>query len=104
MPPFKKQKEDMTLPERREMIDWLKNEIRQFKEDIALHPTVEALRLHLLQHEVKLAWLEGEDKKAFFRNARLLAEKVQRPDYPYSIKTWYEDDFRKLVEEYGDEQ
>lgn len=65
MPPFKKQKEDMTLPERREMIDWLKDEIRQFKEDIALHPTVEALRLHLLQHEVKLAWLEGEDKKPF---------------------------------------
>lgn len=42
------------------------------------------------------------DRQAFLRYAHELSIKVQEDDYPYSIKTWYEDDFVHLLEDYGD--
>lgn len=48
--------------------------------------------------------LRATDERAFWEYANQLSVSVKSPDYPYSIKTWYEDEFLPFLKEMRDEQ
>ncbi len=96
--------EKMTLPEWHQTLADLQQIIRLIEDIAAQNPEDNLIRITLKRALNILKIIKAADQKAFLRYAKELGAKVQQADYPHSIKTWYEDDFIHLLEEYGDEQ
>lgn len=96
--------EKMTLPEWHETLADLQQVIRMVEEIAQRNPESSLIKNVLKRALNILEKVKVADQKVFLRYAKELGAKVQQPDYPHSIKAWYEDDFVHLLEEYGDEQ
>lgn len=94
----------MTLPQQYSTLMEAKKMVNRAKEMARRRPNDPDIEVILKSANVLLAQLLEEDDVMFLEYAHELGAKVKEPEYPHSIKTWYEDEFLELLENYGNKQ
>ncbi len=93
-----------TLPQRHKVIIGIKRTLRRIEQEIILHPDDDSFQIVANELKEILALAEHINDAFFMSYAKEFAEKIKEPLYPYSLKTWYEDDFKPFMDEYKNEQ
>lgn len=93
----------LSLPERHEMFVAAQRAVRAAENLAMVNPDDTAIKTILNSVTNILNMIRKADDRAFIQYAKELGAQMNLPDYPHSIKAWYEDEFLELLEAYNDE-